>query len=440
MSALNRLALDGGTPRLANSRVAAWPQFTSDDDIEVLRAANRALSVDHPSSQFAVRSHAQASKLERSWGGIIGRSDVIACTSGVVAAGLVATGLELEPGDELIMAVGDPSIGAFSSLGMNVVVVDIDPETLHIDPVGIQAAISPRTRAVVVADRFGTTADYRAIEQVCEPLGVVIVEDGSQSIGAALERRPVGALGLTSICVLPNDVTGLTLGTGALYATDDLAQGANAQRAMLIDEPLGPDLFGAIAGLGAEASWGDLTAEGSLSRASAAGTSAISEVDAAFALGRLADIDEECATRSANGTYLRRALESVAGIWMPQIVRGATHTYRSFPIVVTPDELGLPETAAPALRATLVDCMTAEGLWIDSARPLGTSDLDDRFPVASWALDGGLIIGRTRSPFTSSNGAAEMDRIVDCFAKILVDNVDRVCQLTTERAHTSPFT
>ncbi len=440
MSALNRLALDGGTPRLANSPVVAWPQFTSDDDVEVLRAANRSLGTDGSSSRFAVRPHAQASKLERTWGGIIGRDDVIACTSGVVAAGLVVTGLELDVGDEVIMAAGDPSVSAFASLGMEVVQVDIDPETLHIDPVAVGAAISGRTRAVVVVDRFGTTADYRAIERVCEPHGVVIIEDGSQSMGATLERRPVGALGLTSICVLPDDVTGLTLGAGALYATDDPAQGANAQRAMLIDEPLGPELFGAQPGFGVEASWGSLTTAGSITRASAAGMSAMSEVDAAFALSRLAVIDEECATRSANGTHLRRALESVAGIWMPQLVRGATHSYRRFPIVVVPDELGLPESAAPALRATMVDCMTAEGLWIDSARPLGCIDTDDRFPVGSWALDGGLILGRTRSPFTKSNGTSEMDRIADCFAKILIDNVDRVRQLTMERARTSQMT
>ena len=78
------------------------------------------------------------------------------------------------------------------------------------------------------------------------------------------------------------------------------------------------------------------------------------------------------------------------------------------------------------------------GLWIDSARLAGDPPPGDRFPVAEAAVAGGLLLGRRLSPLTSPNAAAEMDRVADCFTKILIDHGDRVRQLTTERAEQTP--
>ena len=119
---------------------------------------------------------------------------------------------------------------------------------------------------------------------------------------------------------------------------------------------------------------------------------------------------------------------------MPQIARGASHTYASFPLVVVPDELGLPESTVSVLRDTLVDCVTAEGLWIDSAQRRGQPTPGPEFPVLDAAVSGGLILGDARSPLTATGGTDHMDRIAECFVKILVDNIDRVRQLTLDRA------
>ena len=453
MTARNLLALDGGKPQLATTDLASWPQFTSDDDLAALRAAHRAdarlddvdsasrtvdaLAGTRPPGGRGPLRRTRVAQLERAWSAMTGRSDVVACSSGEVAARLLTVGLELESGDEIIVPAGAPLAPAMASMGVVPVFVDVDPQTLHIDPRAVEAALGDRTRAVMAVDRYGTTADYRKLARIAADAGVALIEDGSSSIGATFERRPVGALGTTSICVLRNHATGLALGTGALYATDDPAQGANAQRLLLVHDPLCSDLT-----MGDGLSGGAAPVPGVTDRPGSAasflahlsGPIAMSELDATVALDRLDAVEQDVAERSRNGTHLRRALEEIPGIWMPAIARGASHTYAAFPLVVQPDELGLPESTVSVLRDTLVDCVTAEGLWIDSAQRRGHAGPGDRFPVLDAAIAGGLILGDHRSPLTATGGTAHMDRIAECFVKILVDNLDRVRQLTLDRA------
>lgn len=439
MNAFDRLALDGGTPRLTADPVASWAQFTSDDDLEILRAARRSDPDRRVGDRGAQAPRGPVSTLERRWAAATGRREVVACASPVAAAHLLASGLELEAGDEVVTLAGAALAAPLVALGIGVVPVDVHPQTLQLDPAAVEAAVGGRTRAVIAVDLYGTTADYRALAEVAVANDLVIVEDGSASMGATYERRPVGSLGATSICTIPCDASGIALGAGALgagalYATDDLEQGANARRSMLIDDPICIDM------LDGDRTWACSVAGVSpLMGVAHPGSSVMPDLDAEIALGRLARLDEHVAARAANGHRLRRALEDIPGIWMPEPVRDATHTFSSFPIVVVPDELGLPESAAPALRDTLVDCMTAEGLWIEAARRKGDPQFGDRFPVLDDAHAGGLVIGRTRSPFTAPNGRAEMARIADCFAKILLDNVDRVRQLATERSAAPTF-
>ncbi len=362
---------------------------------------------------------------------------MVGCASGEVAARLLAVGLELEAGDEVIVPAGAPLAPALASMGVVPVAVDVDPQSLHIDPRAAEAAFGANTRAVMAVDQFGTTADYRALAHITAQAGIALVEDGSASIGATFDRRPVGALGTTSVCILRNPGSGPALGTGALLATDDPGQAANAQRLLLTHDPLAGELtIGGVFPLGTASSpTSDHPPEPAHSlRAELSGPIPMSDLDAAVALERLEAIERDLAARSANGAHLRRALAEIPGIWMPEPVRGATHTYSSFPLVVVPDELGLPESTASVLRDTLVDCVTAEGLWIDAAQRRGQPAPGPRFPVLDAAVSGGLLVGDARSPLGAIDGTEHMNRIADCFVKILIDNIDRVRQLTIERA------
>lgn len=391
--------------------------------------------------------------MEQRWGDAVGRAHVVACRSPAAAARLAVASLQIAPGDEIICPVdATPMAAALAAVCEAVpVFADLDPETLHLDPAAVESAVSDRTRAVLVVERHGATADHRALEIVARRHDLALIEDGSESLGASYDHRPVGALGTASFCRLPPDPLSAP-SAGALYSTDDADQAANARRILLVNDDFG--LQGSLGGgYGAGPGW----------------SYRISEVEAVAADSYLNRLDYEVAVRTANGRHLTRLLADLAGIWMPVVARGASPVYSSFPLLVQPDELGLPETAATALRDTLIDCTTAEGLWMDrwQPAPISIAQLDDTrpfelglaripgprradFPVADAMWASGLVLGHGRG-LSNLAPAAEvatstmaqpsfeaMDRIADCFTKILADNVDRLRQLTLERMRATP--
>lgn len=97
--------------------------------------------------------------------------------------------------------------------------VDIDPETLNINPALIEAAITPRTRAILPVDVFGQPADYDALTEISERCGLIIIEDACEAIGAQYKGRKAGALGDMAVFgFYPNKQ--MTTGEGGIIVTD----------------------------------------------------------------------------------------------------------------------------------------------------------------------------------------------------------------------------
>jgi dTDP-4-amino-4,6-dideoxygalactose transaminase len=119
------------------------------------------------------------------------------CTAALEMAGLLA---ELKPGDEVIVPdfAFVSSANAFTLLGAVPVFVDVDPETLNIDPDAIEKAITDRTRAVVVIHYGGIACDMARIQQIADRHDLVVIEDAAHSIGASLDGRPLGSFGDTA--------------------------------------------------------------------------------------------------------------------------------------------------------------------------------------------------------------------------------------------------
>jgi dTDP-4-amino-4,6-dideoxygalactose transaminase len=114
----------------------------------------------------------------------------IACASGTDALLLPLKALDLQPGDEVITTPFTffATAGTIHNAGGKPVFVDIDPGTMNIDPAAIEAAITPRTRAIIVVHLFGQMAAMESIMALAAPSRIPIIEDGAQSIGA---RRDV---------------------------------------------------------------------------------------------------------------------------------------------------------------------------------------------------------------------------------------------------------
>ncbi|MBA3445042.1 MAG: DegT/DnrJ/EryC1/StrS family aminotransferase [Gemmatimonadales bacterium] len=117
----------------------------------------------------------------------------IACASGTDALLLPLKALDLRPGDEVITTAFTffATAGTIHNAGGTPVFVDIDPATFNISPQAIEAAITPRTRAIVVVHLFGQMAVMEEIGPMAAARGLPLIEDGAQSIGA--RRRVDGA-------------------------------------------------------------------------------------------------------------------------------------------------------------------------------------------------------------------------------------------------------
>ena len=110
----------------------------------------------------------------------------IACASGTDALLLPLKALDLQPGDEVITTPFTffATAGTVHNAGGTPVFVDIDPTTFNISPAAIEAAISPRTRAIIVVHLFGQMAAMEEITPIAARNGLALIEDGAQSIGA----------------------------------------------------------------------------------------------------------------------------------------------------------------------------------------------------------------------------------------------------------------
>ncbi|MCY4757398.1 dTDP-4-amino-4,6-dideoxygalactose transaminase [Pelomonas aquatica] len=116
------------------------------------------------------------------------------CTAGLEMAALLA---DLEPGDEVIM----PSFtfvstaNAFVLRGAVPVFVDIRPDTLNLDERLIEAAITPRTRAIVPVHYAGVSCEMDAILEIARRHNLLVIEDAAQGLGSSYRRRPLGSMG-----------------------------------------------------------------------------------------------------------------------------------------------------------------------------------------------------------------------------------------------------
>jgi dTDP-4-amino-4,6-dideoxygalactose transaminase len=158
---------------------------------------------------------------EEAFAAMCGVRFAIATTSGTTALHTALLALPIGPGDEVITSPFTFIASANSILytGARPVFTDIEPSTFNMDPALIEAAITPRTKAIMPVHLFGLSCDMDAIQAIASRHNLAIIEDACQSHGALYKGRRVGSFGVGTFSLYPTK--NMTSAEGGMITTDD---------------------------------------------------------------------------------------------------------------------------------------------------------------------------------------------------------------------------
>lgn len=153
---------------------------------------------------------------------LTGAPKALLTTSGTSALEMAAILLDIQPGDEVIM----PSFtfvstaNAFALRGAKIVFVDVQPDTMNLDPLCVRAAITPHTRAIVPVHYAGVCCDMDALGDVAREHGLAMVEDAAQAVGSFYKDRPAGSMSDVG-CFSFHETKNYSMGEGGAVILND---------------------------------------------------------------------------------------------------------------------------------------------------------------------------------------------------------------------------
>lgn len=158
---------------------------------EIMSAIERTLD----STQFVLGPEVRA--FEDDFARFSGAAHCVGVNNGTSALQLALLAVGVKPGDEVITVPHTfvATVAAIGYVGAAPVFVDIDPESYTMDPRQIEAAITPRTRAIMPVHLYGLPADMDAIMAIAKRHGVPVIEDAAQAHGAEFRGRRCGSIG-----------------------------------------------------------------------------------------------------------------------------------------------------------------------------------------------------------------------------------------------------
>jgi UDP-2-acetamido-2-deoxy-ribo-hexuluronate aminotransferase len=195
-----------------------------------LKAQQQRILPDIERRMKAVLAHGQyimgpeVFDLEEKLAAYVGVRHCITASSGTDTLLIALMALGIGTGDEVItspftfIATGE----MIALAGATPVFVDIDPRTYNLDPGLIEAAITPRTKAIMPVSLYGQCADFDAINAIAQKYNLPVIEDGAQSFGATYKgRRSCGLSTIGSTSFFPSKPLGCYGDGGALFTNDD---------------------------------------------------------------------------------------------------------------------------------------------------------------------------------------------------------------------------
>lgn len=184
----------------------------------------------------------RAARFEEALAERLGVRHALGASSGTAALHLALLAAGVGPGDEVIttpmtwVSTGNVILHC----GARPVFVDVEPDTLNLDASRVEAALSPRTRALLPVHFAGQPCDEDALVEICGDHDLALVEDAAHALGASYKGRAIGTIGdLTMFSFHP--AKNLTTGEGGAVVTDDEERAARIRRLRFHGIDQGPD-------------------------------------------------------------------------------------------------------------------------------------------------------------------------------------------------------
>jgi dTDP-4-amino-4,6-dideoxygalactose transaminase len=217
------------------------------------------------------------------------------------------------------------------------VFADLHPHSYEMLPESVDAAITPRTRAVLAVHLWGNACDLNALTQICERHDLALIEDCAQALGCCYEGRPIGTIGHIG-CFSLNEYKHINCGDGGLVITDD------------------PDLAHRLR---SATDKGYDRAADSRARDShfLCNNYRMTELQGAVGVAQLRKLDSIVARRRTWCSALSERLQGLEGLTPPEVTPGCEPSWWFYLMRMDPDVLG-------ADRPTFVQALRAEGLIV----------------------------------------------------------------------------
>ena len=266
----------------------------------------------------------------------LGVNYCLAVTSATTGLEVALRALNIGPGDEIIApdytypatATVGPIIGA------KAIIVDVEKDTMNIDYDAIEAAITPRTKAIVPVSLFGAPLDYDRLNAIKEKYGVYIVEDAACSIGAEFNGVRVGSQAdITVFSLHPRKF--ITTGEGGIVTTQnkEWADWMNSYKHFGMD----------MSGKSREGIQFEII-----------GTNyKLSNVQAAIGLGQLKHIDKLLSRRIELANNYIKLFKDVQGVEVPRTLENGQHSYQTFAVFIEDRDRVMKEMRAKGIEVQI---------------------------------------------------------------------------------------
>jgi len=339
-------SLLGGSPTLDPKAHVRWPIIDDADKAAVMAVLERGVL----SGPFAPEVRA----LESEFAQYLGAKHCLTTNSGTAALHIALAAAGVGPGDEVITSAFSFVATALAVLHHNAipVFVDIEPETFGLDPALLEAAITPRTKAVMPVHIHGTACRIDAIKSIADKHGIPVIEDAAQAHGATSKGRKLGTIGASSAFSIQSSKN-LAAGEGGLFVTNDDELMARANRARMFGEDIKAsdaasyDINRPLDGNRAYDSLG----MGWMYRTN--------EMTAALARTQLRRLDGFNANARNNAEILAKRLGGLKGVRLPREAEGGQSAIHKYRVRL---DAGLPGVPARRVRDAMIAALKSEGL------------------------------------------------------------------------------